>query len=296
MAGLVYVGMAPTGTDPTNSVVNRAEVDALVAVITPSQASVTGQGAAQLYDATLNPTGVFATKTYIDAQAATFNIPPAIGTGTYYAGQDTLNIPNSFVPPTVAAAATAGIANGVATLDASKKIPLSQMPNTGQGYMLNIGAAAPTSNATWPSSTGDTTPINIANWNHGIANWSFRPMVFLTAYIGTVWEQPIVQVYLNNTTTQPSWATASTSGILVAEGVGRYLYNDVHPVYVVPVPDALSETPSTLSTSFNVWLSVWMYGLQGRVQAAVAGVVAPSITMGGAPIATSAAYLVRGAQ
>jgi len=261
MSGLSYVGA--TATNPKD-IVNRGKLTALLAAITPNQATVSTQINALVAGA--NPT--YATKAYVDSQDATFALP------SYYHAQDLLNIPTAVVGTTVEDAIT-GDYHGVASLDASTKIPAAMLPTVGAGFLL--GPWGTTSTAT--GSTAGT-PMRIADWNLGLHNVQFQPWMFLLAFVTGTNAHPIIEIRMADATTPPIYDDMT----LVAQGMGRSYYNDYHPVAVIPAPDATSETPSLHDgTTYNIWLTAWLYDLNAS---------SVSISTGG--IASAAAFLWRG--
>ena len=267
MSGLSYVGAQPSAP---NDIANRLQVINLLNAVTPNRASVSAQ-VSGLVGTT------YATKAYVDQQDATFALP------SYYQSQDALNLPTSAVgKPYAVSGVTSLLPNstyyGAASLDANSRVPAAQMPALGAGYLQ--GPWGPT--ATASGSTG-TTPIKIADWNIGLAGLSFRPLVFMSAFVTATMAHPVIEIRIANSTTAPSYNTSTP----VAQGMGRYLYNDYHAVAVVPIPDTTGETPSLLPPTYNVWLTAWLYdtlGLNGATVGIASG------------IANAAAFLLRGSQ
>ena len=254
ISGLEYVGPVPA--DPTD-VVTGNKLGAILGALTPNRTTVSSQVIAQI-DTT------YASKALVDETHSAFVAP------SYYQAQDKLNL----------APAQVGAPGGVAGLDASGKVPLPQMPNLGEGYIR--GPWGPTTLLTGAT---DDTPLYIADWQIGEAYLSFRPMLFVLCFIaGTMGSQPVIEIWCNDTDTQPTY-TQAQAGTLVCRGVGRYGYSDYHTVACWPTPDTPGEPPSLLPPSYKVWLSAWLYDLSGQ------GV---TIEQGG--VTTGAAFLMRGSQ
>jgi len=254
MAGLEYVGPVPS--KPTDLVTGN-KLTEILGALTPNRTTVSSQVVSQIDT-------VYASKALVDETHSTFV------TTDYYQAQDKLNLPPGRV----------GTADGAAGLDASGKVPLTQMPNLGEGYIR--GPWGPTTLFTGAT---DDTPLYIADWQIGEAYMSFRPMLFVLCFIsGTMGSQPVIEIWMNDTDTQPNYAVAQ-AGTLVCRGVGRYGYSDYHTVACWPATDTPGEPPSLMPPSYNVWLSAWLYDFNKQ------GV---TIEQGG--VTTGAAYLLRGQQ
>ena len=151
MAGLAYVGATPVNDA---DITNRLAVNNLIANAPTSATAVQGQ----INALTQPPSPTYASKSYVDTQDATFQLP------SYYTSQDALNVPSSSI----------GQPNGVASLDSAGDVPLAQLPVLGAGYVL--GPYGPTAVTT--GSTG-ATPFKIADWNIGNTALAFRAWVFM---------------------------------------------------------------------------------------------------------------------
>ena len=213
----------------------------------------------QINTLTQIPTATYAPKSYVDSQDATFQLP------SYVTAQDALNVPLSSV----------GVPGGVATLNSAGDVPLTQLPVLGAGYLL--GPYGPTAVAT---GTTGATPLRIAEWNIGNTSLAFRALVFMSVFVTGVGAHPVVEVRIADSATQPTYA----AGTLVAMGEGRTIYNDYHALIVLPVPDTTGQTPSLLPTGYKIWLTAWVYDLNGL-----------SVTLTGGNIAVASAFLLRGA-
>jgi hypothetical protein len=254
MTGLSYVGKAPTNG---NEITNRLATNAILTSGSPSQGSVQTQLDALTTGA--NPT--YAPKTYVDTQDSLYQLP------SYYQGQDLLNVPTSSV----------GQPNGVAALTSAGKVPIAQMPVLGAGYIL--GPYGPT--ATFSGVT-DATPLKIADWNIGLRSLAFQPLVFMNVFALGYMAHPKIEVFITNSTTAVNYASAGT---LVALGEGNGLYNDYESILVMPVPSTVSQTPTNLPTTYNIWISAWIKDLNDQ-----------SVTISSGGVATGSAFILRGAQ
>lgn len=259
MSGLSYVGKA--AANPTD-LAPRGVLTAQLAAVTPNQTTVQAEINAQAG-------GTYALKTYVDSQDGTFQLL------TYYQAQDLLNIPQTVVG-TVAGSAITGSYYGVASLDNTGKIPSAQLPVVGAGYLE--GGWGTTATAT---GTTGATPLKIADWNLGVAGIQFQPWVFLSAFVTGTNAHPIIELRIANSVTAPTYSGST----LIGQGLGRAYYNDYHAITALTAPSATSETPTMLSSAYNVWITAWLYDLN-----------ASTVTLSTGGIASAAVYYWRLAQ
>jgi hypothetical protein len=245
----------------------------IIDAITPNQESVQAQITALV-------TGTYATLVSVNSLNATFALP------SYYEAQDLLNVPNSAqgtIGSTPTELGTSGY-YGVASLDATTHIPATQIPALGAGYIMGpFGTTAQSA-----ASTG-TTPVKIADWGpSGLqpANVAFKPLTYMTVLVDGVMAHPVIDVFITNATTAPT--VYGSAGTLIARGEGRSLYNDYAVVNVGPVPDTTGESPTLYPTTYNVWVTAWLYD----VESYNSGIDSVSMQSGG--IASAALYLLRG--
>ena len=240
MTRLSYVGPSPQ-LDP--DVGNRLQATTILDNAPINRTTA----ASQVHDEAVNNR---ASKTYVDNQDNTFALI------SYYQTRDALNLPNS----------AKGAANGVATLTASSKVPTTQMPGLGAGYLR--GPFGPTTLFT--ASTG-TTPAKIADFNIGVQSLPFRPLIYASVFV-TVTNNtcPIVEAKISDGS--QSYANQT----LYASGSGRTFFNDVQAVAVVPGNTTLGQVgggnhPST----WNIWVTLWLYAADasGTVSVDSSGVV-----------------------
>jgi hypothetical protein len=260
--GLNYVG--PTPQAPSD-ITNKLATTTTLNQAPTSQSWVSGQVASLVTSNYMAKSGTgptFASPTYATAQKALLVPSSAAGAVNQVAGVNT---------------ALTGSYYGVATLDGAGRIPVAQVPVSGSGYIL--GPFGPTATG---SGVTNATPIKVADWHIGTANYQFRVWVYLQAMVTALMGHPIIEIRMANSATAP--ASYATAGTLVALGEGRNLYNDYHPLATMPVPDTTSQTPSLLPTNYNIWLSAWLYDQNGQ-----------SVELDAGSIYNAAAYLVRGA-
>lgn len=252
MSGLAFVGKQ--ATQPAE-IPNRGVTTTVLSSATPNQASVQSQ----LTALTTGAGATYASKSYVDTQDATFQLP------SYYTTQDALNIPLTSV----------GVVSGAAALDSTIHVPAAQMPVLGSGMIQGpYGTTASTVGTT------GSTPIKVADFNIGAISLSFQPLVFMQLFVTSTMGKPVVEVRIANSTTAPTYAGST----LVASGQGRSLYNDYHAVVVWPSSSTLGATYGNLGPTYNVWLSVWLYDA-----------LAQSVTISSGGVASGAAFLLRGA-
>jgi hypothetical protein len=268
VSGLTYVGAAAaTAAD----IDNRGTLNNQLAAVTPNSASV----AAQLTALTTGSGATYATKSYVDTQDGTFALP------SYYTSRDALNLP-TIARGTVAGSALTGSYYGVASLDASTKVPIAQLPNVGAGYLLGPYGPTAVSSAV---STGST-PVKIADWQLGLPSIQFRPLAYLVAFITSTvaTARPVIEIRIANTVTAPPYGSTT----LIAAGEGRNGWTDYQAIPCLPVPDSTSQTPSLLPTSYEIWVSAWLYDVNGS-----AGTNTVTMSTGG--IGLASLFLLRGA-
>jgi hypothetical protein len=171
-------------------------------------------------------------------------------------------------------------------------VPLAQMPNLGVGYISGgWGPTATNLGTSEPSTTlSISTPLKIADWDIGLANVSFQPMVFLLAFAGgaagTLGSQPVIEMWITNTVTAPTTYPPPGGSIMIGQGVGRWGYSDSHAVVIFPAPSTTGQTQANtalLSPTYNVWVTAWMYDLNN------VGVTISAL-------ASAAVYLLRGSE
>jgi hypothetical protein len=268
VSGLTYVGAVPANPADLD---NRGALNTQLAAITPNAGSV----ATQITGLTTGLGATYATKSYVDTQDSTFAL------SSYYTTRDALNLPVSAVG-TVAGSPITGSYYGAASLDGSTTVPLAQLPNVGAGYLA--GPWGPTSVAS-SASTGST-PVKIADWNLGLPSVQFRPLVFFSAFItsSTTTAQPVIEIRIANSVTAPAYGSTT----LIAMGEGRTPYADFQAISAIPVPDTTGTTPSLLPTSYEIWVTAWLYDLNGSGSSSV------SLNSSG-NVANAALYLLRGA-
>lgn len=233
MGSLYYVGPAPTASDDPD-IQNRSQVqEELDAGISRSFAD--GRATTLATPKAL--------KTYVDARDETF------AEAAYYTSQDTLLIPN----------AAYGVPNGVASLNASTKVPLAQTPNLGVGYCLG-----PFGPSTFTAADTTNTPSAIAVWNLGVVGLSFKPLVFMSMFaLAHVDGRPVVEVRIG-TTAQTTYAAQT----LVAASFGGTLYGDYQALTIMPAPNTTALMSDGIQTSFspasNYNLTAWVYDANTR--------------------------------
>ena len=254
MVGLQYVGAAPLAA---NDIMTRRRVTTAISTTSPSRDSVASQIAGMVYSPS-HLTGTYALKTYVDTQDAQFSSEV---TG-YWQSQDTLNVLTAAV----------GQPGGVASLEGGL-VPLTQIPPLGSGYL-----AGPWGATTVANGTASNTPLCIATWTIGTTNMVCQPWVFMQCLVTGMMAQPVIEVRIANSATAVPYASTT----LVAQGIGRNLYNDYHALAVIPCPTAAGQQPSTaLPADYEVWLSAWLYDLNGQ-----------SVTIRSSDVISSAAFLI----
>lgn len=239
MASIPYVGIAPTAA---NEITNRLAISNLLATAPVTIESVQDQ----INTLTTGGSPTYASKAYVDSRDASFQLT------SYYLTQDGLNLPLD----------SAGDPNGVATLDGAGTIPVTQLPVLGAGYVQGPYGLT----ATHTGTTG-ATPLKVADWDIGPANLAFRPLVYMMVFATGNNAHPVIEVRIADSETSVGYDDTT----LVAMGEGRTQYNDYHAIAVVPVPDDVGQTPSYLGPTYDIWLSAWLYDLNGNSTTVSAG-------------------------
>jgi hypothetical protein len=164
-------------------------------------------------------------------------------TTDYYTGQDALLVPTS-------AKAAPG---GVASLGADTKVPGAQVPAKGNGTFRGPWGAT-----TVLSGTAQQTPVKIAEWNIGATAMTFRPLIYLQAFVQVSNRaRPAIEVRLGDAT-----QTTYASQTLVAAGFGRSMFDDYQCVTVLPAaPNStqLNGVQPSWGGGFNLRLTAWLF-------------------------------------
>jgi hypothetical protein len=212
---------------------------------TPTEVLNRGQGTVLITGSTTNRPGAsaaveaaaanLADKDYIDLADANYV------TVDYYQGQDQFNVP----------VAKIGQPNGVAGLTGGK-IPSAQIPTLGQGYFK--GPFGPT--AINPVSSATTTPVKIADFAIGVQSVTFQPLAYASLALDTKpGGRPIVEMRISNGPAAYGFQT------LIAQGIGRPIYDGRQVITVVPASSSLGASVPTPwpGTSTDITVGLWVY-------------------------------------
>ncbi|ACH62209.1 hypothetical protein MYRNA_242 [Mycobacterium phage Myrna] len=216
MAGLTYVGV--DDEDP-RSIETRLSAEGTLNEGV-SRAYVSGRIAEKM--ATRAP------KTFVDTSDEQF-APVA-----YYSQQDALLVPNT----------AKGAASGVATLNASGKVPTAQIPVLGAGMLRGPWGA----NQAFGGTT-DMTPLKIAQWNLGVTGVTGVPLVFMSTSAQSTDGRSLIEVRIGDNT-QTTYAAQT----LIAQGFGREWYLDYQMITVLPCPPAGFVLNPATNYIVNAWL------------------------------------------
>lgn len=247
MSSLRYVG--PAALNPDEIVTRKKLTDDLNAA-TPNRTSVSSEIVTQA--------SAYGTKSYVDTQDNQFPL------ANYYQNQDALNVPLG----------AKGAANGVATLDANGQIPLAQLPTLGSSYIY--GPFGPT--ALFSGST-KSTPLKIADFNIGVQSIQFQPLAFAIIMAQSINNgRPVVEFRISN------GAAPYASQALIGQAMGRNFYDDLQPITMLPSPQTTGQsgTAAGFPTSYNTWISVWLYDAAGQ-----------TVTLGTGGVVTIGVFLMR---
>jgi hypothetical protein len=223
MPRLNYVGPVPTDD---GDVLNRLQGTDLINAATVNRVATTSTIEAAAASK--------ASKEAIDTADAAYS------TAQYYQGRDALNV----------TAASVGAANGVAGL-VSGTVPLAQLPVLGQGFLK--GPFGPTTVNIVTNAT--TTPVKLAEFAIGVQSVAFHPLAYATAAVNTTpGGRPVLEMRISD------GAAAYADQTLIAQGVGRSIYNGRQIVSVTPAAAMTGvSNPAPLSVSTNIVVSLWVY-------------------------------------
>jgi hypothetical protein len=223
---LTYVGPKP---QQPNDLLNKIQATQILGSAPVNRTGVSSQIHTQA-------TTVYASKSYIDQQDATYAL------ASYAVTQDNLNI----------ADASVGTAQGVASLDASGKIPLDEMPALGAGLLL--GPFGPTTSVT--RRQAGQSPLDFCDFNIGIQHIPFQPLVYASVVATpAVGGRTVIEARISN---GPAAYAAQT---LVARGQGPTNYPSARPIPLIPVPTGPGKTPGTFPATMNIFISLYVYDL-----------------------------------
>lgn len=249
MVALKYVGVVPDPRDGQD-LVNRLQATTILASGPISQIDMTTQVA--------TAAATYGSTSYVDGQDAT------LASVAYYTTHDALQVPTASI----------GQANGVAALDSGGKVPLSQLPSMGAGYLLGPFGAT----AVFSGSAGST-PLKIADFNIGVQALEFRPLIFANVFATCTGNgYPVIEARISD------GSAIYSSQTLIGMGVGRVNYNDLQSISVLPVCASTSQvgTATGFPNTYATWISLWLMDGGGQTS---------TVNLGG--LVSGAAFLVR---
>ena len=154
-------------------------------------------------------------------------------------------------------------AGGVASLDGNRKVPLSQLPSMGGGYLIGPYGCSSlmTVSATGSLPGGAFKLVEWAIGNPGGKN--FQPLVFMqvNATTSTNLGRTVIEVRMSN---GPA-TSYSYLNPLVATGTGRTFYTGYQTISVLPCGSSAGQSNSyyTVGASTgsytNLYLTAWVY-------------------------------------
>lgn len=223
MSGLLYVGVISDDRD-------------LESLQHTESVLTSGFGRGYVQGRVAEKVALRASKTYVDTADAGF-APVA-----YYTSQDQLLVPLT----------AKGEASGVATLGSDGKLPASQTPVLGAGFVK--GPWGP--NSAFGGNTQGT-PMKIAQWNALAYGVLGVPWAFMNTSVQSNGGRPVVEIRIG-TAAQVAYSDQT----LIAQGFGRSYYNDWQMVTAFPVDPDLGESADGVQDSYdpaatylvNAWL------------------------------------------
>ncbi len=223
------VRISYVGPDPEESwdVTSRSQAREIIDTSNVSQASVLEDIATAV--------ALKGSQSYINNADSTFAL------ATYYPARDNLNVPT----------ASRGVADGVAALDGSSKIPLAQMPTLGSGYCR--GPFGITGTPETPSGV-TSTPAKLADFEIGVQSIAFRPLVYAAVMVDTdLGALPVVEARISD------GSAAYGSQTLIGRGIGQTIWGSGQAVTVLPVGAAGAAGSGSYPVGMNIWVSLWVY-------------------------------------
>lgn len=150
-----------------------------------------------------------------------------------------------------------GVAGGVAGLDSGLKVPLTQLPSMGSGYLIGpFGCNSVSQQAS--ATTISNGPKKLAEWAiQSSGGTNFQPMVFMQANAKTSSNlgRTVIEVRMSNGPV----STYRYSDPLVATGTGRSFYTGIQPITVLPCGSANGLSNTSYTPNYNIYLSAWVY-------------------------------------
>jgi hypothetical protein len=246
MPRLNYVGPVP---NDDSDLLNRLQATALINAAAVNRTATTSAIEAAA--------AAKASKETIDTLDANY------ATAEYYQGRDLLNVTTASI----------GAVSGVAGL-VSGKVPLTQLPVLGQGFLK--GPFGPTTVTTATNVT--TTPVKVAEFAIGVQSVAFQPLAYASVAVDTTpGGRPILEMRISD------GAAAYSAQTLIAQGIGRPIYNGRQIVAVTPASATVgASNPLPFGVSTNIVVSLWAYST-----------TLTPITVGSSSVISAAVYLMR---
>lgn len=258
MPSLEYVGIDPTdnASDPKNSrlVVDMIRAQSIMDNLPINRSVAIGQIATKA--------NTYATSSSLSAALL------GLAQESYVSGENSKNILKTSL----------GVPNGIASTGTDNKIPLSQLPSMGNGFVL--GPFGYSSAWSGSATTVVNGPFKLAEWGIQTNPITFQPWVFMTVVAQTI-GRSVVEIRISNGPTN----SYSTSNPLVAVGTGRSFYYDSQPILVMPCASISGQSGTSASSygpNYNTYLTAWIYDVGGGTS-----------TVSSTSIVSSSAFLVR---
>lgn len=150
----------------------------------------------------------------------------------------------------------------------SGSIPSKYIPSLGVGYVRGPYGAT----SVYAANATGSVPVKIADWNIGPVGISHQPQVYMSVEVsGVNGARPAIDVAIG------SGEQPYSAQTLIARGVGRNCWNDSQALTVLSAPSILGHTGlanSGYSPTYNVWISAWLYGVNGQSVTVASGNIA----------------------
>jgi hypothetical protein len=262
-----YVGPTPVNPD---DMVNRKQAQTILNSAPVNRAGVSSQ-------IHTTATTTYAPKTYIDTQDAQYALP------SYYQTQDQYNIPLTVMdslnldfngvptPLTMPQGSVVPPAYGVATLDASGLVPLSEIPSIGAGYLL--GPYGPSTSVTGQVA-GATyeAALDFMDFKIGVPYFPFQPLVFVSAIVQSApGGRPVIEARMSNG--QAHYVNQD----LIARGVGRSNFIDPQALGMIPSPNNPGAPAGAYPSTYNIFISLYIYDMYQSATITTTGIASAGV-------------------
>lgn len=169
----------------------------------------------------------------------------------------------------------------VASLDANRLVPVSQLPSMGSGYLLGPFGVSWSNGGS--ASTVTNGPFKFAEWAIQTNAVNFQPLVYMVVNAQT--DNPLGRTVIEVRISNGPTTLYSTSNPLVARGTGRSFFTGNQAIAVLPCAATNGQTGGSFyPPTYNTYLTAWLYD---------AGNGTSTISNATSSIITASAFLMR---